>query len=128
MSAGRFELTRYAASYGGGTQIHPIRVQEETLALSITPAGGDAVTNDAPAGATTSPISAVVSRGKRAGGLRPRLVSIKFTGTPPDGYSANQVIRLPWLTPFPVNFAKSNVGVYLSAPIIVVGLTSEEAK
>jgi len=94
MSAGAFTRSRYAASYGSGTEIHPIRVQPETIACTI---GG--VANTAPTGALTNPISAVVSRGSRAKGLRPRLVALKAPATgQPATYAANGITVIPCLT------------------------------
>lgn len=75
MSAGRFTRSRYQAVYNPAN-IHPIKVQPETLNLSI---GGEA--NEAPTEAINNPISAVVSRNKQARGLRPALVSLQWTGT-----------------------------------------------
>lgn len=75
MSAGRFTRRRYAAVYDD-TAIHPIRVQPETLLLTI---GGTA--NTAPTGAVTNPISAVVSRGVRSLGLRPATVTLQWIGS-----------------------------------------------
>ena len=93
MSAGRFTGSRYQATYGAGTAIHPIRVQPETITLSI-----DSIANDPPAGAITNPISAVVSRGRNARGLRPRTVTLRAPDTsPPDGYLAGGVTTIPLL-------------------------------
>lgn len=95
MSAGRFTGSRYQASYGAGTAIHPIRVQPETIALTI-----DSVANDPPAGAITNPISAVVSRGVNARGLRPRTVTLRAPDTdPPATYLAGGTTTVPLLNP-----------------------------
>lgn len=75
MSAGRFVRSRYAAVYNGGTAIHPIKIQPETQALSIADEA-----NDPPDGAINNPISAVVSRGVNARGLRPATVTLRWTG------------------------------------------------
>jgi hypothetical protein len=93
MSAGAFIKTRYAADYGAGTAIHPIRVQPETTELVV-----NTQDNDPPAGAVTNPISAVVSRGKRARGLRPRLIALRTPSTsPPAGYLPGGIIVVPAL-------------------------------
>jgi len=93
MSAGAFVKTRYAASYGAGTAIHPIRVQPETIDLVVATQD-----NDPPSGAITNPISAVVSRGKRARGLRPRLIALRTPSTsPPTGYLPGGIIIVPAL-------------------------------
>jgi hypothetical protein len=78
MSAGRFVDTRYQAAYGAGSAIHPIRVQPETRNLSINSAA-----NEAPTADISNPISAVISRGVRARGLRPATVTLTWTGTAP---------------------------------------------
>lgn len=94
MSAGAFVRSRYQASYGTGDQVHPIRVQPETLALTV---GGDA--NGAPSDSITNPISALCSIGKRARGLSPRSVTIQFPATgQPTGYKAGGITRVPILT------------------------------
>jgi len=93
MSAGRFTGTRYQASYGAGNEIHPIRVQPETISLTI-----NSVANNPPAGAITNPISAVVSRGSNARGLRPRLVTLRAPDTnPPATYLAGGITTVPLL-------------------------------
>jgi hypothetical protein len=95
MSAGRFTGSRYQASYGAGTAVHPIRVQPETIALTI-----DSVANDPPSGAISNPISAVVSRGRNTRGLRPRLVTLRAPDTnPPATYLAGGITTVPLLTP-----------------------------
>lgn len=93
MSAGAFTKTRYSADYGDGNQIHPIRVQPETVSLVVA-----TQENTAPTGAATSPISAVVSRGKRARGLRPRLIALRTPATgQPANYLPNSITIVPAL-------------------------------
>jgi len=125
MSAGAFTIGRYAASYGAGTAIHPIRVQPETLTLTIA-----TVANTAPTGAISNPISARVSGGRRAIGLGCRKVTVKFSGALPAnlGYLANGSLTLPWLNPFTVAIAKGAVGTYQGAAIIVTGISPEIVK
>lgn len=94
MSAGKFTRSRYAATYEAGA-IHPIRVQEETIALALT--GGPTVTNAPPAGSINNNISAVVSRSARGLGLRPRRATIELTGDPPTGYATGSLVTLPIL-------------------------------
>lgn len=127
MSSGSFVVSKYAAAYGSGTNIHPIRVQPETLLLSLL-VGGVATANAAPSGGVTSPISARVSSGKRTLGLNAFTIGIKFTGTPPTGYAANQRINLPALNPTIRGVAKGATGTYLSASVIVVGTSPERAQ
>lgn len=126
MSAGRFSRTRYAASYDTDA-IHPIRVQPETLALATV--GGTPVTNAAPGGAINNPISALVTLGRRARGLRPRSITIQLADgvTPPTGYIAGSVARVPILTE--ALFADLNAGddvTYLGVTWQVIGRSPEE--
>lgn len=94
MSAGAFTRTKYQASYGDGTAVHPIRVQDTTLTCSV---GG--VDNDPPAGAISNPISAVVSRGRRSKGLVVRTVTLEApTTSPPTGYKPGGLTTIPCLT------------------------------
>jgi len=119
MSGGPFENGRYQCVATG--QIHPIRVQPETKALDV-----DGTTNDYPAGAADTPVSAQVSQGKRSLGVNARTVTIKFPTAAPTGYKVGSPIRLPWFQPFPSpNFAKGSVVTYLGATGELVG-TSEE--
>lgn len=125
MSAGAFLLSRYESSETG--LIHPIKVQPETLTLSL---GGN--TNNPPAGQPTSKLSAEVGGSRRTYGLKTRLVRIRFTSTLPDGYEANSTITLPWLTS--TNFgsiARGTTGTYTiggtSYDVTVRGTTAEEA-
>jgi hypothetical protein len=94
MSTGAFIRSKYEASYLGGGDIHPIRVQPETIAAD---AGG--TTNAAPTGDFTSPISAVVSLGQRERGLGARTVTLQWTTVPTgSGYLATGYITIPALT------------------------------
>jgi hypothetical protein len=95
MSTGAFTRTKYEASYLGGGDIHPIRVQPETISAD---AGG--TTNAAPTGDKTSDISAVVSLGQRQKGLGARTVTLQWTTVPTgSGYLPNGYITIPALTP-----------------------------
>lgn len=94
MSAGGFVKSKYAASYDVGSNIHPIRVQPETITCTI---GG--VANSEPAGAINNPISAVVSRGRRARGLVCRTVTlVSPTSDQVQGYKAGGLTTIPCLT------------------------------
>lgn len=124
MSAGRFTRTKYQATYGGGTNIHPIRCQPETL-----DATGNGETNNPPAGALTNPISAQISRGKRAKGLTPRYVTIQFPeDDPPEGYKPLGITRIPCLTePFFEAQVTGGIIQYLGVNCEVVSTTVESA-
>lgn len=89
MSTGRFFRGRYEANNG---DIHPIRIQPETLTLTV---GG--VANSLPAGAITRGNSAKVSGGSREFGLSARTVRFVWTGAVPEGYDPNGTLSLPIL-------------------------------
>lgn len=90
MSSGDFNIYSYEASYDND-QIHPIRLQPETLAaeFNATATPGEGVTNIAPTGAVNNPISALASLGRKQAGLRARFVIGRWNSTPPAGYSGN---------------------------------------
>jgi len=121
MSAGVFQTALYSSNVTGS--VHPIRVQPETLSLTI---GGTA--NAQPSGTAILP-SAQVSKGKRSIGINARTVTIKFAdGNEPDGYKPDSPITVPWL----INndaFNSSIPGVtsvsYLGETAIFVGKTPE---
>lgn len=117
MSAGAFVLTKYQAD---DDSIHPIRVQPETVA---------AFSNAAPAGAVTSSISAVVSLTRKQRGLRPRYISVKFTGALPDGYKEGTIYRLPILSPTVYDGLNiGGTGTYLGSPVEIVGKEGERSR
>jgi hypothetical protein len=116
VSAGAFTVTKYQATYDTA-QIHAVRVQPETLAAAI---GGTA--NAAPSAAKNNPIVASVSGSKRSNGLRVRQISIRLEGTPPEGYLARSVTRIPCLTASWYALAQKGTTVdYLDAAWKVVG-------
>jgi hypothetical protein len=127
MSAGSFSLTRYASSYNPAN-IHPIRVQPETL-LAVT-IGATPVTNTVPTGAVNNPISAIVSRSKRSRGLMPRSIRIRLTGTPvPATYAAGSVTTIPVLQEAFYNACALGVTItYLGSTWTVVGRSPELAR
>lgn len=124
MSAGEFTQSRYEANTDVGGGIYPIRVQPETLLLTL---GG--VANDPPAGASDQAIFARARKGTREYGVGARAVRLRFTGaTPPAGYSGDEV-TVPIMTP--TLFAAANpgtVGVYLEAPVVVVSRLPERVR
>jgi hypothetical protein len=122
MSAGPFIISKYAASYGGGVNTHPIRVQPETTTATHT-----GTTNAAPTGAITSPISARSSTGRRALGLLPRSVTLKAPATgQPAGYKPEGITRIPCLQEaFYNKCLKGTIVSYLGVNWIVVGVSSE---
>lgn len=120
MSAGPFERSFYELENG---EIAKIRVQPETIALTI---GG--VANAAATGPASVPGSAVVSRGRRAKGINARLVRISFP-TPPSGYKANSPIALPWLAEGTfADLEVDDTGTYLGQACVLVGKTGESIR
>lgn len=121
MSAGVFQTALYSSNITG--TIHPIRIQPETLALSL---GGTA--NAAATGTAVLP-SAQVSKGKRSIGINARTVTVKFTSAnAPDGYKADSPITVPWLQNNAA-FLNAVPGVtavsYLGETAILVGKSPE---
>lgn len=121
MSAGQFTRSRYEAD---NDDIHPIRVQPETLAASL---GGGA--NAAPSGTVNVGISARSSQSSRAFGLRPRQVTLAWTGEPPTGYDDRGTIRIPILTKTRFDaIVVGGTGTYLGASVTVVGKSPESKR
>ena len=107
MSAGSPEIVGYENQLG---VIHPIRVQPETLTLTL-----DGVANAAPTGSIAVGVpSAKVSGSRRAIGVNARLVRFRITdATPPPGYAANSIISLPVLTISAFqSYGKAQTGTY----------------
>jgi hypothetical protein len=125
MSAGRIVISKYAASYGAGTAIHPIRVNEQTIDAAI-----GAVGNNPPTGAVNNTISAVVSRGARARGLNARVVFLKTPETgQPTGYRTESPTTIPALTEAFFNAAVDGAECeYNGVTYTVIGKRSEAAR
>lgn len=87
MSAGDFSATLYEATYNN-TQIHPIKLQPETLDATFSNGTDPAFENNSPTGVATSPISAQVSLGRKQVGLRARYVLCRWI-TKPSGYDGD---------------------------------------
>lgn len=118
MSAGAFVRSRYLSDEG---DVHPIRVQPETIALSY-----GATTNAATATALNNPISARVSSGNRQFGLKPRTITLVFETDAPDGYKVGSYIRIPILQPTLWNtIVKNDTVTYLGQTATVAGKSPE---
>lgn len=121
MSAGQFESAFYTLNNAG---VARMRVQPETKALTV---GG--VANASAAGPATLPTRARTSGSRRSLGIHARLVRVKFTGAPPDGYTEDGVIALPWFNPTTwAAIGEGDTGSYLGAAIEVVGTTPEKVR
>ena len=120
MSAGEFVRSRYESNAGN---IHPIRVQPETIAAEIGSA------NAAPAAGVDVAISAKVSGGRRELGLIARKVRLAFTAAPPAGYAEDSIVTIPILTPAVFNaIAVGQTGTYQGVAVEVVGTTPETSR
>jgi hypothetical protein len=118
MSAGAFEFTRYQVTGLAGNQIMIARVQPETLGLVL---GG---ANNEPGGATvTLPLRVNISGNANSLGVKPRTVSLRWTGAPPAGYSANGVLVVPILSEALWESVDPGIttGTYLGTAVRVVG-------
>ena len=107
MSAGDFLSSFYELD---GGQIAPVRIQPETLSLTL-----NTVANTAPAGPATAGLpSAKVSGTRRSFGINARKVRVRFTGTLPPGYSGGKdTISLPVLQTSVFNgYTKGQTGTY----------------
>lgn len=121
MSAGNFVRSRYESDNGG---VYRIRIQPETAAATI--AGS---VNAAPAGAIDQTVSARIGGGNRQIGVKARSVSIAWTGAPPAGYAANELVRVAVLTPAVYNGANLGDAVtYLGSSAEIVGKNPERVR
>ena len=120
MSAGSFEAGKYEANNGN---IYAVRVQPETKGLTI---GSNS--NTYPTGAVDQAGRFPLNLGgKRRRPFSARSVSIRFTATPPDGYAANSVIRVPVFRQafYDGITVGASTGTYLGVAIEVVGKSAE---
>lgn len=120
MSAGTFTTSKYEDANG---RIYSIRVQPETLGLTL-----NSVVNDAPAGNVDQPVFARARGSRRAYGVTARKVTIRFTGTPPTGYSGDDV-SVPVLQQSVFNgYSVGQTGTYLAAPCEFLSKTGEQIR
>lgn len=123
MSAGNFISSRYEDD---GGRVYRARIQPETLALQLNGA-----TNTAPTGAVDQPVSANMTGSFRRNGCNARRVRVRFTGAPPTGYSADDILTIPVLRPAAFNTmtaVQGATGSYLGADIELVGYSSERRR
>ena len=119
--AGKFSLTKYEMDVG---LIVPIRVQPETLGLSI-----GSVANTAPTEAVEAGLpSAKVSKGKNAMGIGARSVTVQFTGEKPDGIEGDTA-KIPVLQKSVwEGYGITETGTYQGKAVKVIGKSSESVK
>lgn len=114
MSAGAFQNSFYTSDSG---DVYNIRLQPETLAFSA---------QGTPATAATAEPSAIANGARRRIGVNARSVRLEWTGTPPTGYDANSVVRVPIVTLAAYTaISKGDTVTYLGAPARVLGKTPE---
>lgn len=126
MSAGVFSRSKYQSDGGA---IWPVKVQPETLNLSVT-SGNGSVTNSPPDGAISGDVpSAIVGGSRRRYGVHTRGLRLKFTGTPPTGYKPDSPIFVPVLKKETYDaIARNSTGTYLGVAIQVIGKVGEAIK
>lgn len=118
MSQGRFSEEIYEANAG---TFHTIRVQPETLALTI-----DGTANTPGAGPVDSPMRASVSKSNSSYGLKARKITFSWTGTPPANYDDRGRNGIPILTPALYDAVlPGSTGTYLGAAINNIRLLPE---
>lgn len=121
MSAGPFVNSAYEDDEGN---VYNIRVQPETLLATLS------AVNAGASGAITMPISARARGSKRMIGVSARTVRVRFSATPPTGYSPRSVVSIPVLTPAVYNATNNKTTglIYLSSPVEFVGKTAESIR
>lgn len=120
MSAGVFENVAYEGDNG---QFYNARVQPETLEMTIDGTANSAAAGPIPAGQP----SAYMRGSKRQLGITARTVSLRLPngGTPPTGYSGDNV-TVPVMTPALFGaISRSSTVVYLGATWRVTGTSPE---
>lgn len=116
MSAGKFIDSFYELD---NNAIARVRLQPETTGTG----------NPAPPGPATLPISARVSNTNREIGIKPRRITLRWTGAAPDGFDPNSNVSVPILRPATYNAI--NLGDtfnYQGAAARVVGKSPERVR
>lgn len=121
MSAGSFTYAKYESNSGG---IYRVRVQPETIELTI-----NAVTNAVPAANIDREGTLRISNGKRAFGVTPRAVGLRFTNvTPPTEYTFG-ILRVCWFQRDTFDDIVNELeGTYLGAPVKVIAKYDEAVR
>jgi hypothetical protein len=123
MSTGSFVDSIYQSNKPADN-LHPIRVQPETLTLTL---GGQA--NTAPAGPATSELRAFSSTRKRRGAVNARKVGLEITAAGPNDYLVGSTLYVPWLDPatfYDVTLEDDVTGTYNGASVRVIGSSEEK--
>lgn len=119
MSSGSFVRSRYETNQGS---VAPIRIQPETLGLTLA-----TVANTAPTEALTPGFpSAKVSGSRRQIGLSARRVRIEVTAAGTSGLSVGSIIALPWLRQATYEAIPDGAtGTYNGATVLFLGRQAE---
>lgn len=123
MSTGSFVDSIYQSNRPTDN-LHPIRVQPETLTLTL---GGQA--NTAPAGPTDSELRAFSASRKRKGAVNARKVGIEVTAAGPNDYLVGSQLYVPWLDPdtfYDIILGDNVTGTYNGATVKVIGSSEEK--
>jgi hypothetical protein len=123
MSTGSFVDSIYQSNKPS-SNLHPIKVQPETLTLTL-----DGTANTAPAGPTTSELRAFSSSRKRRGAVNARKVGLEVTSAGPNEYKVGSQIYVPWLDPdtfYTVTLGDNITGTYNGAGVKVIGSSEEK--
>lgn len=120
MSSGAFVSSKYESN---AEDIYPIRIQPETLALTLGSA-----TNTAPTAAVDQVVRAKVSGSRRAYGVHTRTVTVELTAAL-DDYEEGSLITLPWLQADTWEaLAPDTTGTYLGVACRLAGKSPEKIK
>jgi hypothetical protein len=122
MSSGAFQTATYQSD---ANTVHRIRVQPETLALTLAGAANNPIV-----GTIDSPFAAQSGTSRRSYGLHARLVRFKFLeGSVPAGYLPQSTLQLPWLDRTTFNAIQAGQqGTYLGSTIEVIGKSPEVSR
>lgn len=121
MSTGEFVESKYENGLNGA--IHPIRVQPETLTLTI-----DGIVNGAPAGDIDSDLRAFSGSRNRRGAVNARKVGLEITAAGPNEYLVGSTIYVPVLIPETLGsylLPSGKTGTYNGASVRVIGSSPE---
>jgi len=121
MSTGEFVAAKYQNGLNG--DIHPIRIQPETLGLTI-----GQIVNGEPAGAIDSDLRAFSSSRNRRGAVNARKVGLEILTSGPNGYEVGSTIYVPVLIPETLGaflLPADQEGTYNGATVKVIGSSPE---
>lgn len=120
-SQGPFDVAIYEGDVG--TFKYPIKVQPETVGLTLGGTANSSATGDATEGLP----SAKVSGSRRAIGVHPRTVTIKVTATGvTTGNPKGTILQIPVLTKAAyASYTKGKTGLYQDDTVVVVNKTKE---